>query len=216
MTAATAPGTTAPGTTAPGTTAPASAAPARAADAERAGRRVEEILERLSASGDREACAAAEELVRTLMDFYGAGLARMLDLLRTDAAQPSAQPSAVQPAGPAALDRLLRDELVSGLLVLHDLHPEDLPTRIGRALDGLPGRPVELIGFDADTGTLRVRSVSAGGCGCPSTSAAARQSVEDALGCFAAEVAAVELEPTGTDKEPVLLQISSRPPVAAS
>jgi len=61
-----------------------------------------------------------------------------------------------------------------------------------------------------------VRSVSAGGCGCPSTSAAARQSVEDALACFAAEVAAVELEPTGTDKEPVLLQISSRPPVAAS
>ena len=208
--------------TAPGATAPASAAPARAADAERAGRRVEEILERLSASGDREACAAAEELVRTLMDFYGAGLARMLDLLRTDAAQPDAaqpdavQPAAAQPAGPAALDRLLRDELVSGLLVLHDLHPEDLPTRIGRALDGLPGRPVELVGFDADTGTLRVRSVSAGGCGCPSTSAAARQSVEDALACFAAEVAAVELESTGADKEPVLLQISSRPPVAAS
>jgi hypothetical protein len=186
-----------------GTTAAAPASPARAADAEQAGHRVEEILERLSASGDRTACAAAEELVRTLMEFYGAGLARMLDLLRAET------------PGTAALERLLRDELVSGLLVLHDLHPEDLPTRIGRALDGLPGRPVELVGFDETSGTLRVRSVSAGGCGCPSTSAAARQSVEDALSCFAAEVASVELEPTGADKEPVLLQISSRPPVAA-
>ncbi|QMU73867.1 hypothetical protein GXP74_16655 [Streptacidiphilus sp. P02-A3a] len=165
------------------------------------------MLDRLAASGDREACAAAEELVRTLMDFYGAGLARMLDLLRTDADQPS---------GPAALDRLLRDELVSGLLVLHDLHPEDLLTRIGRALDGLPGRPVELVAFDEATSTLRVRSVNAGGCGCPSTSAAARQSVEDALSCFAAEVAAVELETAGAEQQPVLLQISARPPVAAS
>ena len=182
----------------------ASATPARAADAEHAGRRVEEILDRLAATGDREACAAAEELVRTLMNFYGAGLARMLDLLRAGT------------PGSAPLDRLLRDELVSGLLVLHDLHPEDLPTRISRALDGLPGRPVELVAFDEATGTLRVRSVSAGGCGCPSTNAAARQSVEDALSCFAAEVAAVELEPVGADPQPVLLQISTRPPVAAS
>ena len=182
-------------------------APARAADAERAGRRVEEILDRLAASGDREACAAAEELVRTLMEFYGAGLARMLDLLGAD---PAAAP------GTAPLDRLLRDELVSGLLVLHDLHPEDVTARITRALDALPGRPVELVAFDEATGTLRVRSVSAGGCGCPSTNAAARQSVEDALSCFAAEVAAVELEPVGADRQPVLLQISTRPPVAAS
>jgi Fe-S cluster biogenesis protein NfuA len=181
-------------------------APARAADAERAGRRVEEILDRLAASGDREACAAAEELVRTLMEFYGAGLARMLDLLGAD---PAAAP------GTAPLDRLLRDELVSGLLVLHDLHPEDVTARITRALDALPGRPVELVAFDRDSGTLRVRSSGAGGCGCPSTDTAARQSVEDALACFATEVAEVQLEPAG-DKEPVLLQITTRPATVAA
>jgi Fe-S cluster biogenesis protein NfuA len=191
------------------TAAPPAPAPARAraADAEQAGRRVEEILDRLAAAGDREVSAAAEELVRTLMDFYGAGLARMVDLLGAPAAQHS---------GAAPLERLLGDDLVAGLLVLHDLHPEDLPTRIGRALNGLPGRPVELVGFDEATGTLRVRSANPGGCACPSTNAAARQSVEDALACFAAEVASVELEPTGDAKQPTLLQITTRPGIAES
>lgn len=173
--------------------APAMTAPS----AEQAGRRVEEILDRLAETGDREACGAAEELVRVLMDFYGAGLARIVTLLKG--------------AQGDGLERLLRDELVSGLLVLHDLHPEDTATRIGRALESLPGRPVELVDFDAVTGTLRVRSAGSGGCGCPSTDAAARQSVEDALACFAAEVTSVVLEPTGAAKEPTLLQISPRP-----
>ncbi|MEY9964111.1 Fe-S cluster biogenesis protein NfuA [Streptacidiphilus sp. MAP12-16] len=185
--------------------APPAGAPARAANAELAGRRVEEVLDRLAATGDREVCAAAEELVRTLMDFYGAGLARVVDLLDAEAAR--------SPGG-AALDRLLRDELVSGLLVLHDLHPEDTATRVARALDSLPGRPVELTGFDEASGTLRLRSTSTGGCGCPSTNAAARQTVEDALACFASEVTSVELEPAGAAKEPVLLQISTRPGLA--
>ena len=169
---------------------------ATAPDAEQAGRRVEELLDRLAASGDREVCGAAEDLVRALMDFYGAGLARVVALLgQTE---------------PKALERLLRDEPVSAMLVLHDLHPEPLAERITRALDSLPGRPVELVGFDADTGTLRVRSTDAGGCGCPSSSGSARQSVEDALACFATEVRSVELEPTAASGEPTLLQITPR------
>ncbi|MGW4030994.1 hypothetical protein ACWEFL_17030 [Streptomyces sp. NPDC004838] len=167
-----------------------------ALDAEQAGRRVEEVLDRLAASGDREVCGAAEELVHALMEFYGAGLARIVALLlRTE---------------PRALERLLCDEPVSGMLVLHDLHPDPLETRIGRALERLPGRPVELVGFEPDTGVLRVRSTAAGGCGCPSTNEAARKSVEEALACFTTEVSSVELEPSRASGEPTLLQISSR------
>ncbi|WP_333768886.1 hypothetical protein [Streptomyces sp. IBSBF 2435] len=167
------------------------ARPARTA--EQAGRQVEEILDRLAATGDRAVCGAAEELVRALMDFYGAGLARVLAL----AGQ----------TGPQALERLLGDELVAGMLVLHGLHPEPVEARIDRALLRLP---VELVGFDAGSGLLRVRSTAEGGCGCPSTDAAARTSVEDALACFAAEVTAVELEPAAKGA-PVLLQIAPRP-----
>lgn len=172
-------------------------------DAELAGRRVEEVLDKLAASGDRAACAAAEELVRALMDFYGAGLARAVALLgQTE---------------PKALERLLHDEPVSAMLVLHDLHPEPLEERIARALAGMPGKPVELVGFDAETGTLRVRAAEAGGCGCGGGDGdAVRSSVQEALACFATEVRAVEVETPDGAAEPVLLQITRRPQTAGA
>ncbi|WP_412075319.1 hypothetical protein ACLF6K_05065 [Streptomyces xanthophaeus] len=168
-----------------------------AADAQRAGRQVEEILDRLAATGDRQACEAAEELVRVLMEFYGAGLARILERL-----------------GEGPLGPLLDDELVASLLALHDLHPEDVRTRIRRALDST-GDPVELLGFDEATGVLRLRPAAAGGgCGCSGTTGSAQRDVEEALACFAPEVTRVELEPAAAPP-PALLQISTRPPAPA-
>ncbi|MEV0416218.1 hypothetical protein AB0I68_37075 [Streptomyces sp. NPDC050448] len=164
---------------------------AAATDARDAGRRVDEVLDRLAATGDREACAAAEELVRVLMDFYGAGLARIVERL-----------------GVERLGGLLDDELVASLLALHDLHPEDVRTRIARALDTVRD-PVELAGFDEATGVLRLRSAPSGGCGCGSAADAVPQSVADALACFAPEVTAVELEPVEAPLP--LLQIGTRP-----
>ncbi|MFI5671418.1 hypothetical protein [Streptomyces sp. NPDC051704] len=164
---------------------------ARVADAREAGRRVDEVLDRLAASGDREACATAEELVRVLMDFYGAGLARIVERL-----------------GVERLGGLLDDELVASLLALHDLHPEDVHTRIARALDSV-GDAVSLVGYDADTGTLRLRSAPGGGCGCGSGGDTVPRSVEDALACFAPEVTAVELE--AAEPPLPLLQIGTRP-----
>ncbi|NXY99144.1 hypothetical protein HYE82_33155, partial [Streptomyces sp. BR123] len=156
-------------------------------DAREAGRRVEEVLDRLAASGDPQACAAAEELVRVLMDFYGAGLARIVERLG---------------AGPVA--RMLGDDLVAGLLALHGLHPDDVDSRIARALESVAD-PVELIGFDEATGTLRLRSAApATGCGCAGNAEAARRSVEDAVAGLAPEVTAVELVPAAP--APALLQ----------
>ncbi|MFD9723072.1 hypothetical protein [Streptomyces sp. NPDC059072] len=170
---------------------------AATAGARETGLRVEEVLDRLAASGDREAAAAAEELVRVLMDFYGSGLARIVGRLDED------------PGGTAALAGLLGDELVAGLLTLHDLHPEDVPTRIARALDAVR-EPVEQAGFDEDTGLLRLRSTATGGgCGCGDTADAVRQRIEDALAAFAPEVTTVELEPAAP--QPALLQIGTRP-----
>lgn len=181
--------------------APSSARP-RTADAEQTGRRVEEVLERLAATGDREVCASAEELVRLLMDFYGAGLGRIVEVL--DRGTEHAR----------ALDRLLRDELVSSLLVLHELHPEDVGTRIGRALAGLRNKPVELVRFDEATGTLHVRASGGGGCGCSGTGEETEQAVQEVMACFAPEVTSVRLE--AAVKEPALLQIGTRPPGAGA
>nr|WSX48030.1 hypothetical protein OG409_03125 [Streptomyces sp. NBC_00974] len=177
-----------------------SAGPSVRADARQTGARVEEVLDRLAATGDREACAAAEELVRVLMDFYGAGLARIVAGL-----------------GEAPLSGLLDDELVASLLALHDLHPEDVDARIARALASVR-EPVEVLGFDEATGTLRLRSTPGGGCGCGSAEAAAgakpSRAVEDALACFAPEVITVELAPAEA-AAPVLLQIDTRPQTPA-
>ncbi|MFC9619331.1 hypothetical protein ACFTXM_04805 [Streptomyces sp. NPDC056930] len=172
----------------------------KAPDAEQAGRRIEEVLGQLTAAGDRKASAAAEELVRVLMDFYGAGLARILDGLRAAPGRETGD----------TLEELLGDDLVSSLLVLHDLHPEDMGTRIGRALAAVRD-PVEVVSFDESTGTLRLRSADAGGCGCTGASSA-QQSVENSLACFAPEVTSVEMEPASATREPALLQIGTRPP----
>ncbi|MFF4319637.1 hypothetical protein [Streptomyces sp. NPDC001568] len=178
-------------------------------DARQAGQRVDEVLDRLAGSGDREACAAAEELVRVLMDFYGAGLARIVERLGTaGGAEAGGSPGGL----PA---ELLDDELVASLLTLHDLHPEDVHTRIARALDHA-GDPVELIGFDEGTGVLRLRPAAAdSGCGCSSgAGGAAQRTVEDTLACFAPEVTRVESEAAAAP-QPALLQISTRPPAPA-
>lgn len=150
--------------------------------AEQTGLRVQEALDRLAGDGAQE---AGEQLVRELMAFYGDGLARLVGALP-----------------PAALAGLLDDPAVAGLLVLHDLHPEDVTARIDRALRRLP-EPVEVLGFDPGSGTLRVRRTG-GGCGCGD------RDVEAALACEAPEVAAVELEGPAQ-----LLQIGSRPPAPA-
>ncbi|WP_416984753.1 hypothetical protein [Streptomyces sp. T028] len=171
----------------------APAAP-RPMTAEQTGRRVEEILDRLATSGDRAAAASAEELVRSLMDFYGSGLARVVELLDSAPGEPLAE--------------LLDDDLVASLLVLHDLHPEDRDTRIARAVDGVRDQRLEVVGFEEHSGTLRLRARAGGGCGCGSGTDAAR-AAEAALACLAPEVRAVDVEtaPAG----PTLLQIGTAP-----
>ncbi|MFE4971631.1 thioredoxin [Kitasatospora sp. NPDC056651] len=152
--------------------------------AEQTGQRIQQALDALADSG-ADAERAGERLVRELIGFHGQGLARLVPALP-----------------PPALERMLDDPAVAGLLLLHDLHPEDLAARIDRALAALPER-VEAAGFDPDTGTLRLRR-TATGCGC------GEREVEAVLACHAPEVTAVELE-----RAPQLLQIGTRPPQAA-
>jgi hypothetical protein len=72
------------------------------------GARIEELLGQLRATSDPATAEVAEEVVRLVVELYGAGLERAVEL-----------------AGPEAVDRFVEDELVASLLVLHDLHPND-------------------------------------------------------------------------------------------
>ncbi len=150
------------------------------------GERIESLLEAASAGG-RVARERAEELVRLVVDLYGAGLERLLEI--------------VDEAGRLdddVLDRLAADDLVASLLAVHGLHPYDVGTRVARALDrvrpylGSHGGDVQFLGLTED-GMVRLRML--GSChGCPSSSVTLTLAVETAIQAAAPEVSGIEVE----------------------
>ncbi|MFJ4963883.1 NifU family protein [Streptomyces sp. NPDC088729] len=174
------------------------------------GTRITTLLDRLGREAGEQARETADELVRTVVEFYGEGLARTVRLLRA------------APAGADPLAVLTADELVGDLLILHDLHPEDTMTRVGRALDkvrpylGSHAGDVDVVGLDpeaAEGPTLRLRL--RGSCdGCPSSTQTVRWTIEEAVARLAPEIAGIEVEGVAEDgPEPQpLLQILPHPP----
>jgi hypothetical protein len=124
----------------------------------------------------------AEELVRLVTDLYGAGLERLLDLLHASGA-----------LTPDVLTSITNDGLVSALLLVHDLHPEDAPARIVKALAGLGG--VDLVGVRGEVATLRL---TGHGCGL-------RQAATQAVEAVAPEVSEVRFE----EPPPAVIPVSS-------
>jgi Fe-S cluster biogenesis protein NfuA/nitrite reductase/ring-hydroxylating ferredoxin subunit len=165
-----------------------------ARDLRAVGSRIEELLGRLRSSGDAAAAETAEEVVRLVVELYGAGLERVAEL-----------------AGADVLERLATDELVASLLVLHGLHPRSTETRVLEALDqvrpylGSHAGGVELLGLEPD-GVVRLRLQ--GSCdGCPSSTMTVKLAIERAIEEAAPEVTAVEVENLTSEPAPKLLQI---------
>jgi Fe-S cluster biogenesis protein NfuA len=157
------------------------------------GSRIEELLGQIRAA-DPGTAEVAEEVVRLVVELYGAGLERTVEL-----------------ADPEALDRMVEDELVASLLVLHGLHPKDTETRVVEALDqvrpylGSHAGGVELVGVDPE-GVVHLRLE--GSCdGCPSSTMTVKLAIERAIEEAAPEVTAVEVENLTREREPQLLQI---------
>jgi Fe-S cluster biogenesis protein NfuA/nitrite reductase/ring-hydroxylating ferredoxin subunit len=162
------------------------------------GERIEALLEAAS-TGGRMARERAEELVRLVVDLYGAGLERLLEIAH-DCGRLDDE----------LLDRLAADDLVAGLLAVHGLHPYDVGTRVARALDdvrpylGSHGGDVEFLGL-TDDGVVRLRML--GSCdGCPSSSVTLTLAVETAIQAAAPEVTGIEVEeaPAGSGNATVI------------
>src|SRR5256712_13067666 len=86
--------------------------------------RMEALIQEVATFPDPQARATTEELIQALLDMYGEGLARMLEL--------TAQSEA---SGYALIETLASDDLLSSLFLLHGIHPIDIETRIVQALD---------------------------------------------------------------------------------
>jgi Fe-S cluster biogenesis protein NfuA len=153
---------------------------------------IERLLGEIDAAADPSLRTAAQELVQLVMELHGAGLERLLELVRA--------------ADEDLVEKLGRDELVAGLLILYGLHPLDLETRVGQALDKARVRlrphqgEVELLGIQ--DGVVRLR-LHANGHGCGSTPEALKEIVENAVLQSAPDVASLLIE----DPKPSLVQI---------
>ncbi|MET7993765.1 NifU family protein [Amycolatopsis sp. NPDC005232] len=165
------------------------------------GERIEQLLGELAAEAGSTVADRAEDLVHTLLEFYGAGLTTIVSVLREDV------------AGEVLLERLAGDDHVRGLLVLHDLHPKSTLDRVSEALDevrpylGSHSGDVDIVGIDAE-GVLRLQLQ--GTCdGCPSSTVTAKMAIERVVREAAPEltdvvVAGVVPEETGPGGRPLL------------
>ncbi|GIF77789.1 NifU family protein [Asanoa siamensis] len=158
-----------------------------AADWHAAGDRIEALIT-ASAAGGAVARERAEELVRLVVDLYGAGLERLLDLLHERGALHD-----------DVLDALAADELVASLLLVHGLHPESASTRVAKALAAVaPAGEATLIDI-TPAGIARVR-LTASGC----SSAPLKAAVESAIADAAPEVVTIEVVGSDPAAAPVI------------
>lgn len=135
--------------------------------------RIEKLIQEVASYPDAHARATTEELIQTLLDMYGEGLARILEI--------SAQN---EESGPTLIEMFAQDELISSLFLLHGLHPIDIETRVARALVEIRpylkshGCNVELV--NVENGVAYVRLESSGN-GCHSSTMTLQQTIEEAI-----------------------------------
>jgi Fe-S cluster biogenesis protein NfuA len=132
-----------------------------------------ELVHEIEAVADPAARTGAKQLVQALMDLHGTGLERILEIIFQSGA-----------TGQIIINDLGRDPLVSSLLILYGIHPEDLQTRVERTLNQIRSRlfkaGAEATLISAGDGDVRIRvRVEPHSCG--STARAARATVEEAI-----------------------------------
>ncbi|HKH36498.1 MAG TPA: NifU family protein [Rubrobacter sp.] len=155
--------------------------------------RMETLLGEIETLPDRNARSKAAEVVGVLLDLYGEGLARMMEVVAEGEERER------------TFDAFAEDELVSHLLLLHGLHPLDLKTRVIMALEEVRpylqshGGNVELLGVKEGVARLRMQ----GSCsGCPSSTVTLRLAIEEAIQKTAPDLEGIEAEGVAEEPKP--------------
>jgi len=143
--------------------------------------RVQELTGRLEDLDDPACRDLTEELTAAVVQMYGAGLERIVELIEDDETR----------------DRLAADELVAGLLMIHDLYPVPLEERVMQALDTVRpymeshGGNVELLGIEDGVAKLRLE----GSCkSCRASSSTLELAVRQALQEAAPDLLGMDVE----------------------
>jgi Fe-S cluster biogenesis protein NfuA len=164
------------------------------------GRQIESIegmVRALEDSADPASSSRARELMQAVMGLHGACLERMLEIVRQTGT-----------LGQAIIDSFATDEKVRSLLLLYDLHPVAMETRILQALEKTRpylrshGATVSLASVD-DAGVVTLR-LEGSGSGCGSSSATLKSAVEQAIYDAAPDVTAIHVEGSLAEQKPAL------------
>jgi Fe-S cluster biogenesis protein NfuA len=158
-------------------------------DLKRQMRRIEDLVQTLEELNDSAARTVSRELLQTLLAFHRAGLRSLLEIIRR-----SEGVSAITAA-------CVCDDLVSGLLLLHGLHPVDLKTRVRQALEQLQpllhchGGDLELVSIS--DGRVRLRLLGS----CSLSSVALGHALEEAFATTAPDAGVIEVEESAARSE---------------
>ena len=154
--------------------------------------RVQELQARLDAAGDSATREVAEELVAAVVQMYGVGLEQIFSALAADGE-----------AGERIAAGLAEDPEVASLLLIHDLHPVPLETRIHEALEKVRpymeshGGNVELLSLQDGVARIRLE----GSCSdCRASSVTLELAIKQALEEAAPDLWGLEVE--GINEDP--------------
>lgn len=145
--------------------------------------KIEELVHRAESLSDPEARGVAVDLLQAVLDFHAAGLERVMEIAAGSGA-----------AGEAIIEQIAKDDLTGSMLLLHDLHPDDLETRIDGAVQKLQdvftslGARLSLVAIEPGTVRLHFDSARTWS-GTP-----VRASVENAIFHAAPEIDSVIIE----------------------
>ncbi|WP_166265512.1 hypothetical protein [Marinobacter caseinilyticus] len=114
--------------------------------------RLQGLMSNLETLQDPAAKSATRELVQVVLRLHHLGLADMLAIVREAGLQPA----------DTLVPRFTANPRVRGLLLLHDLHPDDLATRARNAVErlrphlGVKGVRAELMGVEDNVVRIRI------------------------------------------------------------
>jgi hypothetical protein len=148
--------------------------------------RIGRLIPGLNDIADNHARATAQELVQLVMELHGIALERMKEVILGQSG-----------CGAEIIGKLGRDRMVSSLFVLHGLHPDDVETRVARAVESLAEVlrkqevELQLVAVSPESASLRVRT---SGHVCGSTYSRVRAAIEEAVYEAAPEISSLTID----------------------
>jgi Fe-S cluster biogenesis protein NfuA/nitrite reductase/ring-hydroxylating ferredoxin subunit len=165
-------------------------------------RHIQELIGKIDALPDTAARDMMQTCIQEILGFYGHGLEKILEVVSRGNST----------AAKDIYNDLIEDSFISGLLLIHDLHPLDLKTRLYHALEKVKpyidshGGSVELVSLEDGVAKIRL----AGSCKtCPSSASTLELGIKQAIEESCPDLMGLEVEGimpisnhTGTGESP--------------